>query len=636
MGVLNSLASQIMSYHPSPLTRRNFLRFTAGMGFAVGLDSLIPAYAKQHAGAGNAINGHEYPDLISLQIQKTTLPIDGRKAKALTVNGSVPGPLLRWREGQMATIQVTNRLPVDTSIHWHGILLPPEMDGVPGISFAGIKPGQTFTYRFPITQSGTYWYHSHSGLQEQQGHFGPIIIDPLAPDPVEYEREYVVMLSDWTFENPRQVLANLKKMSAYYNFQRLTAGEMLKNSGWSRMRMDPTDIADVTGATYTYLMNGMAPGSNWTGLFKPGERVRLRFINASAMTFFDVQIPGLKMTVVQTDGQNVQPVTVDEFRIAVAETYDVIVQPEADIAYTVFAETMDRSGYARGTLAPRPGMTAPLPERRKRPLRTMADMGMMHDMSDHAGHEMSKPAMSSHDRHNMSNQKGDDMTGHEGHRMPNHNGHSMTGHDGHPLPNREGHPMAPDAGSARAMPEMDGVMHGPDDHGSGNAGVARMSRSRMHEPGIGLESTENHRVLVYTDLRSLKPQVDQRSPEREIELHLTGNMERYMWSFDGKKFSQARDPIPFYNGERLRLTLVNDTMMEHPIHLHGMWMELVNGASPHQPRKHTVDVKPAERLSVDITVDAPGNWAFHCHLMYHMKAGMFRVVAVTDRATEVG
>ena len=648
-----------MSHSPTPFTRRNFLRFTTGAGLAVGLNKLVPAYARSQPAPShsNHHNSHsdKYPELIDLVIAETELSIDGRSATALTINDSVPGPLIRWREGQMATIRVTNRLPNPTSIHWHGILLPFQMDGVPGVSFAGIKPGETFTYRFPITQSGTYWYHSHSGLQEQQGHYGAIIVDPAEPDPIAYDREYAIVLSDWTFENPHQVLANLKKMSTYYNFQQLTAGEKFKNLDWSRMRMDPTDIADVTGATYTYLMNGIAPASNWTGIFQPGERVRLRFINAAAMTFFDVRIPGLKMTVVQADGQNVQPVTVDEFRIAVAETYDVIVQPEEDAAYTIFAETMDRSGYARGTLAPRPGMTASLPERRQRPLRTMADMGMMHDMSDHAGHGMSESPMPesspmpSHDGHSMPSHENHNMSGHEGHQMPNQNGHNMTGHnmtghEGHAMPNQnghnmtghEGHNMTPNVGSARTMPEMDGVMHGPDDHGSGSAGVAMMSRSRMHEPGIGLESTPDHRVLVYTDLRSLTPQVDQRPPDREIELHLTGNMERYMWSFDGKKFSQAKEPIHFRHGERLRLTMVNDTMMEHPIHLHGMWMELVNGASPHQPRKHTIDVKPAERLSVDITVDAPGDWAFHCHLIYHMKAGMFRIVSVTDRIPEVG
>lgn len=596
-----------MSHKINALTRRNFLRFTAGMGIAVGLDSLIPAYARPLVAVSPVGNGREYPDIIDLQVHQTKLAIAGRDATAVTVNHSVPGPMVRLREGQTATIQVTNHLKQDTSIHWHGILLPAEMDGVPGLSFAGIKPGETFTYRFPVKQSGTYWYHSHSGMQEQLGHFGPLIIDPIEPEPFEYERDYVIMLSDWTFENPHHILANLKKMSAYYNYQRRTIATLFEDLPWKRMRMDPTDIADVTGATYTYLMNGMAPESNWTGLFQPEKKVRLRFINASAMTFFDIRIPGLKMTVVQADGQNVQPITVDEFRIAVAETYDVIVEPQEDSAYTIFAETMDRSGYARGTLAPRQGMTAPIPERRTRAVRTMADMGMDHDMSGnetgHSQHNMSGNE-AGHSQHNMS---GNEME-HSQHNMSS----NETGHSQH----------------------NQGVMHDSDDHGLGNAGVPMMVKSRLHEPGIGLESTDTHRVLVYTDLRSLKPSYDQRKPDRELELHLTGNMERYMWSFDGKKYSESPE-LTFFNGERLRLTFVNDTMMEHPIHLHGMWMELDNGAGVYKPRKHVLNVKPAEICSVEITVDAPGKWAFHCHLLYHMEVGMFRTVAVIDRPAEI-
>lgn len=576
-----------MNNKSNTLNRRNFIRFTAGMSIALGIDSLIPAYAKQVSATDKSKRG-KYSDLIDLQIQKTKLSIAGKDASTLTVNGSIPGPLLRLKEGQTATIQVTNNLDEDTSLHWHGLIVPTEMDGVPGISYAGIKPGETFTYRFPVKQSGTYWYHSHSGLQEQSGHYGALIIDPIDSEPFAYDRDYVVLLSDWTFEDPYDVLANLKKLSPYYNYQRPTVAQLGKNLAWNQMRMDPTDIADVTGATYTYLMNGMASDSNWTGLFKPGEKVRLRFINGSAMTFFDIRIPGLKMTVVQADGQNIQPVSVDEFRIATAETYDVIVEPQDNSAYTVFAETMDRSGYARGTLAPRQGMSAPIPERRKRPLRTMADMGMAHDMS---GMDMSRNNSMSHDMPGM------------------------------------------DMGGNSSMSDNQGVMHSADTHGAGNSGVAMMSKSRLDEPGIGLENTKNHRVLVYNDLLSLTPNKKQRSPEREIELHLTGNMERYMWSFNGKKFSQIEEPIVFFDGERLRLTFVNDTMMEHPIHLHGMWMELVNGGGLSQPRKHTLNVKPAERVSVDVDVDAPGYWAFHCHLLYHMKVGMFRTVAVVDRPT---
>ncbi|KAI9129958.1 copper resistance system multicopper oxidase [Acaryochloris sp. CCMEE 5410] len=598
-----------MGYIAKTLTRRNFIRFSAGMGLALGLDTLVP---KMRAATAREVGeGRTYPDIINLQVQKTRLAIAEKETPAITSNGSIPGPLVRLREGQTATIQVTNRLKEDTSIHWHGILLPPEMDGVPGVSFAGIKPGETFTYRFPVQQSGTYWYHSHSGVQEQMGHFGPLIVDPLEPEPFDYQRDYVVMLSDWTFENPHSVLANLKKMSAYYNYNRRTVATLFKDLPWKRMRMDPTDIADVTGATYTYLMNGMAPGSNWTGLFQPGEKVRLRFINASAMTFFDVRIPGLKMTVVQADGQNIQPVPVDEFRIAVAETYDVIVEPQDEQAYTIFAETMDRSGYARGTLAPRQGMTAPIPEQRPRVLRSMADMGMVHDMS----------GMDSRETGNMQH----DMPGNGSGGM-NHMQHDMSGMKSGDMGNMQ-HDMS-------GMNSGNMTPHGPDGHGPGNAGVPMMLQSRLDDPGIGLENTGT-RVLLYSDLRSLAPREDQRQPEREIELHLTGNMERYMWSFDGKKYSQAKEPIPFRNGERLRLTFINDTMMEHPIHLHGMWMELVNGAGTHQPRKHTLNVKPAEKVSVDVTVDAPGSWAFHCHLLYHMEVGMFRVVSVTNQIAEV-
>ncbi|PZD71013.1 Copper resistance protein A [Acaryochloris thomasi RCC1774] len=607
-----------MGYTTEIITRRNFIRFSAGMGFALGFNSLSPRL--RAATAREAEGGRNYPDVINLQVQKTKLEIGGKETSAITSNGSIPGPLVRLREGQTATIQVTNRLKEDTSIHWHGILLPPEMDGVPGVSFAGIKPGKTFTYRFPVQQSGTYWYHSHSGVQEQMGHFGPLIVDPLEPEPFEYQRDYVVMLSDWTFENPHSVLANLKKMSAYYNYNRRTVATLAKDLPWKRMRMDPTDIADVTGATYTYLMNGKAPGSNWTGLFRSGEKVRLRFINASAMTFFDVRIPGLKMTVVQADGQNIQPVPVDEFRIAVAETYDVIVEPQDEQAFTIFAETMDRSGYARGTLAPRQGMTAPIPKQRPRAMRTMADMGMMHDMS----------SMDSGGMNNMPEKGSSGM---------NNMQHDMSGMNSSDVKNMQ-HNM-PEKGSG-GMSNMQhnmsgmgqGTPHGPDGHGPGNSGVPMMLQSRLDDPGIGLENTGT-RVLLYSDLRSLAPREDQRQPEREIEIHLTGNMERYMWSFDGKKYSQSKEPIPFRNGERLRLTFINDTMMEHPIHLHGMWMELVNGARSHQPRKHTLNVKPAEKVSVDVTVDAPGNWAFHCHLLYHMEVGMFRIVSVTNQIAEV-
>lgn len=592
----------------SQITRRRFLQGATALTLLSGLQSLVPVYARRRL-AHAADMGPDGETEINLAIRKQYITISGHEATAVTVNGTMPGPLLRFREGGTAVIRVTNHLAEDTSIHWHGIILPANMDGVPGVSFNGIKPGETFTYRFPLVQSGTYWYHSHSGLQEQSGLFGPLLIDPAEEEPVPYDREYIVMLSDWTFDDPHKILANLKKVAGYYNFQKRTIADLFRDATrngwkatladrieWGRMRMDPTDIADVTGYAYTYLLNGLPPAANWTGLFNPGERVRLRFINAGAGTYFDVRIPGLEMTVIQADGQNVQPVTVDELRIAIAETYDVIVVPREEQAYTIFAETMDRSGFASGILAPRPGMSAPLPQRRPRPILTMADMGMT---TDHGMGEMGE--MGSSDQ-----------------------GRAMTGAAASSHGDMPGMPGMEHGGDEAGGDRP--VMHGPDHHGPGNSMVAMMSRRRTHERGLGLEDAP-WRVLVYGDLRSLHLLPDQRPPGREIELHLTGNMERYMWSFDGKKFSEA-EPIRFILGERLRLTLVNDTMMEHPIHLHGMWMELDNGTGPQRPRKHTVSVKPAERLSVDITADAPGDWAFHCHILNHMMTGMFRVVSV--------
>lgn len=562
-------------------------------------------------------------DLIDLAISEQNFRLNGREARAVMMNGSLPGPLIRLKEGQQATLRVTNRLKEVTSIHWHGLLVPPEMDGVPGVSFRGIDPGTTFTYRFPIRQSGTYWFHSHSGGQELQGMYAPMIIDPIEPEPFQYERDYVVMLSDWTFESPHTLLSNLKKQAGYYNFQRRTAGEFMADVrrqgwwatvqdylAWDRMRMDPTDFADVTGYTFTYLMNGRSPEGNWTGLFRPGERVRLRVINAAAMTLFDVRIPGLQMTVVQADGQPVQPLAVEEFRIGPAETYDVIVEPIGNGPYTLFAETMDRSGYARGTLSTGPGASAPLPDRRPRPLRTMAEMGM-----NHGG--------TSHDRHLPTQTMFPQTLPEEAHQQ--HRAVAdMTAHDAEPDYEAIGY-------QASERPATEPVPHGLDDHGTGNQMVAEYSWNRMHEPGAGLDAGDR-RVLLYTDLKSVRPSADHRPPDREIELHLTGHMERYMWSFDGQKSSEA-SPIRFRNGERLRLTFVNDTMMEHPLHLHGMWMYLENGAGRYLPRKHTVLVKPAERLSVAIDADAPGRWAFHCHLQLHMEAGMFRVVEASESTT---
>jgi CopA family copper-resistance protein len=579
------------------VSRRQVLQ-SAAIG---GLSCLMPSWTRTLAetSAGNEFD---------LEIGETPVTIDGRRATALGINGTVPGPLIRLREGERAVLNVRNALDEDSSIHWHGLILPSNMDGVPGLSYAGIGPGETYRYEFDVVQNGTYWYHSHSGLQEQLGVYGPLIIDAADEDPVEYDVDYVVMLSDWTFENPYRLFSKLKKQDDYYNRQQRTLRDLIadiRDQGlrataadrgmWGNMRMAASDIADVTAQTYTYLMNGLDPVGNWTGQFEPGQRVRLRIINGSAMTFFNLRIPGLEMSVVQHDGQNVEPVTVDEFQLGVAETCDVIVQPTSDEAFTIFAETMDRSGYARGTLAPRPGMSAPIPELRERPLLTMADMGM-----DHAGMDHSSVAPPMMDHSGMD--------------------HSGMNHDATP------------------QSDQQATMAGPIEHdharGPGVANVTAMPTNRLDHPGIGLADV-SHRTLTYADLKSLAPNVDTRAPEREVELHLTGNMERYMWSFDGVKYSHVDGPIVFQYGERIRMVLVNDTMMAHPIHLHGMFVELDNGNGQYNPRKHTITVKPGERLAVNLTADAPGRWAFHCHMLYHMKAGMMREVRVVTSAEAV-
>ena len=632
------------------IDRRKVLSAGGLLGLAAALGRAAPAYAWTQGNPAMQMSNPASGGVRSydLEIDDYRLVVNGRPGKAMAINGTVPGPLLRFREGEEAIIRVTNRLEEIASIHWHGILLPPGMDGVPGVSFAGIAPGETFTYRFPLLQSGTYWCHSHSGGQELLGVYAPFVIDPAGPDPIVFDRDYVVLLSDWSFEAPGKIIANLKKQAGYYNYQKRTLADLLRDVdangwsaalmerlSWSKMRMDPTDFADVTGYTYTYLINGLTSEANWTGLFRPGERVRLRVIAAGAMTYFDVRIPGLKMTVVQADGQDIQPLDVDEFRIAPGETFDVIVVPE-DRAYTLMAETMDRSGFARGTLAPRAGMTAPIPPRRPRPIRTMADMGMdMGDMDMGAGKPGTKSMSGMSATAASASPPVMDMSGHQ---MQNMGAAERVRADAAgKLKTVQQSGMAT-MGAMAAMPGMSGegasvkdqrFAHGPDTHGVGNSSIAMVAKNRLDEPGSGFD-TENSRILVYADLRSVIPQTDLRVPMREIELHITGNMDRYSWSFDGKKYSDARTPIGFEYGERLRLVFVNDTMMEHPIHLHGMWMELENGGGANQPRKHTISVKPAERLTVAVTADAPGQWALHCHLLLHMEMGMFRVVEVSS------
>ena len=567
---------------PSRLCRRRFVQGIAGGTLLLGAGGL---FGRAHAALPKVLSGSQF----DLSIDELAVNYTGAARMATAVNGQLPAPLLRWREGDTVTLRVSNRLPVRSSIHWHGMIVPADMDGVPGLSFPGIAPGETFVYRFAINQHGTYWYHSHSRFQEQTGLYGPIVIEPRGGERHRCQRDYTVILSDWSDVNPEHIYATLKRQSDYFNYQQRTAGDLYadvarqgaRRAGadwamWARMRMDRTDLLDVSGATYTYLMNGSTPSGNWTAVFNRGERVRLRFINGSSMSFFDVRIPGLRMTVVAADGQDVEPVSVDEFRIGTAEVYDVIVEPADDRGYTIFAQAMDRSGFARGTLAPQLGMQAQLPRLDPPPRLSMADMGMatsgaaaMADMPD-------MPGMSH-------------------------------------------------GGPATPAPQHDRAEHGP-----GVDMLVDRPQQRLDDPGVGLRDN-GRRVLTYADLHTLGGAIDARDPQRNIELHLTGHMQRYMWSFNGRKFSESR-PLLLRYGERLRIVLVNDTMMTHPIHLHGMWSEVEDADGDFQLRKHTVTVQPGQRLSYRVTADALGRWAYHCHLLYHMEAGMFREVVVAANA----
>ena len=605
--------------------RRTFLRATALGAAGLSLSGLLPAWAQ----SGTAGLLPTLPTLtgedITLRVGHSPFTVDGRTGHAITLNGVLPAPLIRLREGQNFRLKVINELDEDTSIHWHGLIVPFQMDGVPGVSFPGIRARGTFIYEFPVIQNGTYWYHSHSGLQEQQGHYGPMIIDPKGADPVAYDREHVIVLSDWTFVHPHRVISRLKQEGGFFNRQKLTLLGRRQDEisaedrrMFAKMRMDPTDVSDVTEAAYTFLINGHGPQENWTALFRPGERVRLRIINAAAQTIFNVRIPGLTMTVVAADGQYVRPVAVEEFQIGNAETYDVIVQPTEDRAFTFVAETIDRSGLARATLAPRLGMVAAVPPLRERPTLSMKDMGM--GGMDHG-------SMAGMDHRPMA---GMDHGGSATHGAASAAGGAMAGMD---------HGSSPAAGAMAGMDHSNMNMRDESKVsfpvGVGVDMIAPNPVDRTGDPGIGLEDV-GHKVLTYRNLISLYPNRDKREPTRAIEIHLTGNMERFMWSIDGEKLSENPEPIRFAHNERVRVTMVNDTMMTHPMHLHGHFFEVVNGHPGNHPIKHTVMVLPGGTLTFDLTADAPGDWAFHCHLLYHMHAGMMRIVKVRPLAGEIG
>ena len=542
-----------------------------------------------------------------LTIAEQTVNITGKPLKRITVNGKFVAPLLEFEEGDEAVIRVHNKLKnQDSSIHWHGLLLPGIMDGVPGFNkFNGIAPNKTYKYKFKVRQNGTYWYHSHSKGQEQDGLYGAFVIYPKDKTPLtaaeKTDKDYVVLLSDFHNSTSDQIMKNLKKEADYYQNRRETVFDVLKQvkrdglkatwqdrSMWNQMRMLKTDMSDVTG--YTFLMNGKTPQQNWTGNFKAGEKVRLRFINASAMSFFDVRIPNLKMTVVSADGQPVKPVPVDEFRIGTAETYDVIVEPK-QAHYQIEAESIDRTGFSVGTLHEESSPAVKqieMPKSRPRALLTMEDMGMSHDMS-------SMKDMN----HDMSSMKG-----------MNHDMSSMKGMD---------HDMSSMKGMDHDMPMNSATVKAASDKNDNTVfGWANAS------------TPEGNKALQYSDLQSLDPQKDTRAAEREIEIRLGGNMERYIWTINGKKFNEA-DPLVVKYGERIRLKFVNDSMMAHPMHLHGMFMQRENGQDPsNMPNKHTVIVPPGKTITTLLTADELGEWAIHCHLLYHMSAGMMNKLIVAQ------
>ena len=596
---------------PAGLSRRQFVTGAAAGSALLGLG--IPSTGSFAATAASSTATMLRGKSFDLDIGYRNVNFTGRERPATVINGSIPGPILRWQEGERVTLRVTNHLAHDTSIHWHGMILPADMDGVPGISFAGIPPGETFTYQFDVRQNGTFWYHSHSDFQEQTGVYGAIVIDPAEPDPVGFDREHVVVLSDWSDEKPERIYAKLKKQSDYYNFHQRTAGDMWRDirrkglgqtlndrSMWNQMRMSDRDLSDVTGYTYTFLMNGVTPDDGWLGLFEHGEKVRLRIVNASAMTIYDVRIPGLRMTVVASDGQNIEPVTIDEFRIGVSETYDVVVKPSGDRPYSIFAQSIDRTGYARGTLTPNAEWVADVPQMDPPALLGHRDMGM--GGMDHSQHDMGAKS----DKGGM-----------------DHSQHDMSGMQevvagGDSVPGKAGF------GSQRE------IVHVTTEFGPQVDMRAATPQDGLSDPGIGLRDHQRaygRRVLTYADICNLGKTADVRDPGREIQLHLTGNMDRYMWSMNGIKFADA-EPLQLRYGERVRITLVNDTMMTHPIHLHGMWSELETGEPDRIPRKHAIIVQPGSKISYLVTADAVGGWAYHCHLLYHMP-GMFREVRVS-------
>lgn len=471
----------------------------------------------------------------NLVIRYQDVSITGRDVTAMTINGSMPGPTLRFKEGDLARIHVRNEMDVETSIHWHGMLLPNLQDGVPYLTTPPVLPGGTFTYEFPLNQSGTFWYHSHTGLQEQRGVFGSIVIEPEIPD-VQTDRELVVVLSDWTDESPDEALRTLKSGSDFYSLKKGTVQsllgafraeavpDVLKRS-WQRM--PPMDISDI--AYDRFLVNGR-PSAELNA--RPGETVSLRIINASASTYFYLQFAGGEMQVISADGMNVHPVMMRRLLIAVAETYDIIIIVPENGLYEFRATAQDGSGFSSLFIG--------------------------------AGDRISAPGVPKPDLYKM------------------HGG----GHD------------------AMQMGGMEGMMH----------------HEEMAMP------VDERPLPPYDELRSTKSTALSGEHQlREVTLELTGDMERYVWSINGKTLNES-DVIKINKGENVRFVLLNRTMMHHPMHLHGHFFRVVNKHGDYSPLKHTVDVPPLGTTIIEFYADEEKDWFFHCHVLYHLEAGMANIV----------
>lgn len=586
-----------------------------------------------------------------LTIAQEDVRIRDNTAGAMTINGQIPGPTLYFEKGDTARIHVTNEMNAATSIHWHGLLVPPSMDGVPFVTQVPIQPGATFVYEFPIRQTGTYWYHSHSELQEQSGLYGSIVIDD-GRHPVD--RAYVVLLSDWTTEDPHEVLRTLKRGSHWYALEKgasqsifgaAKAGRLGDYFSRELQRMPPMDIADVA---YDYFLSNGRPETALAA--EAGEKVRLRVINGSATTYFHLNFSGGPMTIISADGQRVEPVKEDLFLIGVAETYDVLVTLPERGAYELRATAHDGSGVTSTWLGqgekhpartiPRPDLYEPMAHGDAGSVLALtpaAAMGMSdarveagafdHPGTGHGGHDMGLGEMPAAREHPGQHGGGGSMA----RGMPDHHGHGVAHKPEHDAMPRESSPSAHVHGQ---MPAAEHVGHEQMPAAGAHVSAARPFSHRFglleadvaSRPELASEGGKERPSTPYARLKAAEPtDPPAGAPVREIRLTLDGDMQRYTWFIDNQPVSEA-DTIRVREGEVVRFILINRTMMHHPMHLHGHFFRVINGQGDRAPLKHTVDVAPMATTVIEFYTDEIGDWLFHCHLLYHMKSGMTRLV----------